>query len=84
LVDYFALMFSQRASEDDFLARLTSLLGNPPAVPTRAEDCLLQGPSCADPVLADMMGDAAHLRSRRAWLLERMDEFAAAGRRAAP
>ena len=84
MVDYFALMFSQQASEDDFVARLTSVLGNPPAKPTPQEDCLLQGPSCTDPVLADMMGDAAHLRSRRDWLLQRVDEFAAAGRRAAP
>lgn len=82
MVDYFALMFSQKASEDDFLARLTAVLGNPPAAPTPAEDCLLLGPSCADPVLADMMGDAAHLRSRRDWLLQQVDEFAAAGRRA--
>ena len=82
MVDYFALMFSQGAGEDDFLARLTSVLGNPPAAPTPAEDCLLQAPSCTDPVLADMMGDAAHLRSRKSWLLDRVDEFAAAGRRA--
>lgn len=75
MVDYFALMFSQGASEDDFLARLTAVLGNPPATPTPAEDCLLQGPSCTDPVLADMMGDAAHLRSRRDWLLARVDAF---------
>lgn len=76
MVDYFALMFSQRADADDFLARLTGMLGNPPAAPTSAEDCLLQGPTCTDPVLADMMGDAAHLRSRRDWLLQRVDAFA--------
>ncbi len=76
MVDYFALMFSQQASGNDFLARLTSVLGIPPTAPTPQEDCLLQGPSCVDPVLADMMGDATHLRSRRDWLLQRVDAFA--------
>ena len=78
MVDYFALMFSRRTSEDEFVSELTLALGDPSGTPARTDGCYVLSPSCKDVVLADLMGDADHLRSRRGWFMGRLNEFASA------
>lgn len=81
MVDYFGLMFSQQSTEDEFLAQLLAVLAGQRERTAISADCLTLGPSCADAAVIDMMGDAEHLRARRAWFIKRLNEFTSRGDR---
>jgi hypothetical protein len=81
MVDYLGLMFSQQSTEDEFLAQLLAVLAGQRERTAISADCLTLGPSCADAAVIDMMGDAEHLRARRAWFIRRLNEFTSRGDR---
>ena len=75
MIEYLGLMFSMHSSEEDFIADLTTALSAQSRNTKIPVECLLLNASCRDPAIVDMSGDVAHLRSRRAWLINRISEY---------